>query len=103
MVPQSAVVVWPVRGLVEDVHCYFFRWSTGFRLVVERGGERLMEETYEDLRELARRAGELRSNLLNVGFAPLEPGAAGARPGLGNLLREFAREGTAALHAGPAA
>jgi hypothetical protein len=103
MVPQSAFIVWQLRGLVEDVHCYFLRRSADFRLVVERAGERLMEESYSDLRELLSRAIDLRTNLLNVGFVPVGQGSAPSQPGLEPLLLHFVREGTASLHPGPAA
>ncbi len=103
MDPETAFVVWQLRGLVEDVHCYFFKRPSSFRLVVERAGERLMEETYHDLQDLLRRAGELRRNLVNLGFTPIGLGATGAGPGLATLLRHFVREGTATLHTGPAA
>jgi hypothetical protein len=40
MVPQSAVIVWQLRGFVEDVACYFVRRPSSFTLTVERAGER---------------------------------------------------------------
>jgi hypothetical protein len=96
MVPQSAVIVWQLRGLVEDVACYFVRRASSFTLTVERAGERLSEEQYSSLSTLMGRAGDLRRSLIELGFAPTAE--SDPQPGLESLLRNFVKEGTAALH-----
>lgn len=97
MVPYSAVVVWELRGLIEDVHCYFMQRQSGYVLSIERAGERLLEELYDDFREMMARARELRTSLVRVGFQPFSQDAA-ALP-VDSLLLNFVRVGTAPLAA----
>ena len=104
MVPASAVVVWQLRGFVEDVHCYFLKSSGVFTLVVQRAGEQLLCEEFDGLAPLMTRAADLRCSLVRVGFrspAPAEDVL--AQPVLDNLLWHFVREGTASLYCGPQA
>jgi hypothetical protein len=100
MVPYSAVVVWELRGLIEDVHCFFTPRASGYLLSIERAGERLLEEVHEDFRDMMDRARELRGSLIRVGFEPLTPDEAPASP-LDSLLLNFVRVGTAPLAARP--
>jgi hypothetical protein len=101
MVPQNAVVVWQLRGYIEEVDCYFLKQPSGFTLAIERAGERLAEETFESLHETMRRAREMRTDLIDVGFAPVS--AIEPEPVLESLLQHFVREGTALLHTSPGA
>lgn len=99
MVPYSAVVVWELRGLIEDIHCYFLPRGRWYLLAIERAGERLLEESHEDFREMIGRARELRSSLVRIGFEPIsdsEPGADVSSP-VDSLLLHFVRVGTAPL------
>jgi hypothetical protein len=101
MVPDNAVIVWQLRGYIEEVDCYFMKQPSGFTLSVERAGERLAEERFESLHETMRRAKEMRKDLLDVGFTPvltIEP-----EPVLESLLMHFVREGTTLVHASPGA
>jgi hypothetical protein len=92
---HSTVVVWELRGLVEDVHCFFEpRGPSMYQLLVERAGERLLEESHDDFREMMSRARDLRSSLIRVGFEPVSARAA-ARSPLSSLLRHFVKAGTA--------
>jgi hypothetical protein len=96
MVPCSAFVVWELRGLIEDVHCFFLQREPGFLLAIERAGERLLEEHHDDFREMMSRARELRSSLVRVGFEPVTADAATTAP-FDSLLLHFVRVGTAPL------
>jgi hypothetical protein len=98
MVPYSAVVVWELRGLIEDVQCFFVPRPSGFELSIERAGERLLEEVHDDYREMMSRARALRASLVRVGFEPVSAGAATNSP-LDSLLLDFVRAGTAPLTA----
>jgi hypothetical protein len=102
MIPPSAVVVWQLRGFVEDVQCYFVRTGRSHTLAVERAGEDLLCEEFDRLADLMTRAGELRRSLLKVGFrpAPLTEELP-EQPVLESLLLHFVREGTALLHGLP--
>jgi hypothetical protein len=100
MVPESAVVVWQVRGLVEDVHCFFFPRRSGFALAVERAGERLLDETYHHFPALMARARAMKQTLIEAGFDEVEEAV--DAPSLEWLLRQFVRAGAApaaSLHA----
>lgn len=99
MVPESAVVVWQVRGLVEDVLCFFYPRRAGYALAVERAGERLLDERFDHFPSLVARACEMRQTLVQAGFEPVDE--ASNTPSLEWLLRGLVREGTAALHAPP--
>jgi hypothetical protein len=101
MVPANAVIVWQLRGFVEDVDCYFVRRFSDYTLTVERAGERLSEEQFGSLHETMARAREMKCDLMEVGFRP----AANAvvEPSLDSLLEHFVKEGTALLHASPGA
>lgn len=99
MVPQSAVIVWQLRGFVEEVDCYFVRRASSFILTVERAGECLAEEQYPSLRTAMARARELRRNLVSVGFVPVTTPSNEPQPVLEALLRHFVRDGTAAQNA----
>lgn len=103
MVPQSAVIVWQLRGLVEVVACYFVRRASSFTLTVERAGEHLSEEQYSSLRTLMDRARDLRRSLIDLGFAPMAAFESESQPALESLLLDFVKEGTAALHVSPGA
>ncbi len=96
MVPSSAFVLWELRGLIEDVHCFFFPRESGYLLSIERAGERLLEERHEDFREMMGRAHELRRSLVRVGFEPVSPDAPTTAPA-DSLLLHFVRVGTAPL------
>jgi len=96
MVPESAVVVWQVRGIVEDVHCFFYPRRAGFALAVERAGERLADEVFEHFPSLMARAREMKRTLVQAGFEPVEEAVEG--PALEGLLRRFAVAGGARLH-----
>lgn len=98
MVPYSVVVVWELRGLIEDVHCFFVPRENGYLLSIERAGERLLEEIHEDFREMMSRARELRGSLVRVGFEPVPPDATTTSP-LDSLLLNFVRIGTAPVTA----
>jgi hypothetical protein len=98
MAPYSAVVVWELRGVIEDVHCFFIRSESGYSLSIERAGERLLEERHEDFREMMSRARELRSSLVRVGFEPVSADATTTSP-VDSLLLHFVRVGTAPLAA----
>jgi hypothetical protein len=100
MVPQTGVVVWQLRGWVEDVVCRVMERSHAFTLTVERAGERLADEPYSTLEAALTRARELRGSLVRIGFAPVAAFAAEPKPVLDALLRHFARQGTAMLHLG---
>ncbi len=100
MVPQSAVIVWQLRGFVEEVECYFVKRTSAFMLTVERAGESLAEEQYSSLHETMVRARELRRSLMKVGFLPVAASAAEPQPVLESLLMHFVKDGTAALYAG---
>jgi hypothetical protein len=95
MVPDSAVVVWHLRGLIEDVHCFFFPRRAGFGLAVERAGERLLDEDYADLPPMMARAREMKDNLLRAGFIAVSPTDSTAPLQLDWLLAHFVRAGTA--------
>jgi hypothetical protein len=98
MVPQSAVIVWQLHGLVEAVDCYFVKNASSFTLTVERAGESLAEEQYTSLHATMSRARELRRSLMSVGFVPMAAFETEPQPVLDSLLRHFVKEGTAALH-----
>lgn len=98
MVPYSAVVVWELRGLIEDVHCYFTQRQGSYVLSIERAGEHLLEESHDDFREMMSRARELRASLVRVGFQPVSTDAAAGLP-VDSLLLNFVRVGTAPLAA----
>lgn len=98
MVPYSAVVVWELRGLIEDVHCFFVPRRGEYLLSIERAGERLLEEIHDDFREMMSRARALRASLVRVGFEPLPADATTTSP-LDSLLLNFVRVGTAPLAA----
>jgi len=100
MVPYSAVVVWELRGLIEDVHCFFVRRGHGYLLSIERAGERLLEELHGDFREMMSRARELRSSLVRVGFEPVTTDAT-TTPPIDSLLLNFVRVGSAPSAVGP--
>jgi hypothetical protein len=100
MVPDSAVVVWHLRGFIEDVHCFFFPRRAGFALAVERAGERLLEEDYDDLPPMMARAREMKDNLVRAGFVAVDPVSSGQSLQLDWLLAHFVRAGTASQHAG---
>ncbi len=97
MVPETAVVVWQVRGLVEDVHCFFYPKRFGFSLAVERAGDRLLDECFDHFPSLMARAREMKHTLVQAGFEPIEEAA--DTPSLEWLLRQFVRAGAAPLHA----
>ncbi|RPJ74290.1 MAG: hypothetical protein EHM24_06355 [Acidobacteria bacterium] len=99
MVPDSAVVVWHLRGFIEDVHCFFFARRAGFALAVERAGERLLDEDYDDLPPMMERAREMKDNLLRAGFVAVNPTDATEPLQLDWLLAHFVRGGTASRHA----
>ncbi len=96
MVPESAVVVWQVRGIIEDVHCFFYPKRAGFALAVERAGERLLDEMFDHFPSLMARAREMKRTLIEVGFEPVEEAV--DAPGLEWLLHQFVRRGVASLH-----
>ena len=98
MVPYSAVVMWELRGVIEDVHCFFVPRGSEYVLSIERAGERLLEERYADFREMMSRARELRSSLVRVGFEPVSADATTTSP-VDSLLLNFVRVGTAPLAA----
>lgn len=100
MVPYSAVVVWELRGLVENVRCFFLPRRGSYLLSIERAGERLLEETHDDFEEMIDRAGDLRRSLVRVGFQPTAADGASSVP-LDSLLMHFVRVGTAPLTASP--
>ena len=100
MVPDSAVVVWQLRGFIEDVHCFFFPRRAGFALAVERAGERLLDEEYDDLPPMMERAREMKDNLLRAGFVPLDPTKNSEPLQLDWLLAHFVRAGVAPYGAG---
>jgi hypothetical protein len=91
MVPQSAVIVWQLRGLVEEVDCYFLKQASSFTLTVTRAGESLAEEQYTSLYATMARARELRRSLMDVGFAPVEAFEAEPQPVLESLLLHFVK------------
>ncbi len=95
---SNAVIVWELRGLVEDVHCFFEPCRSGYLLSIERAGELLLEERHEDYQEMMSRARELRSCLVRVGFEPVSAHAPAAPP-MDSLLLNFVRLGTAPLAA----
>jgi hypothetical protein len=97
MVPETAVVVWQVRGLVEDVLCFFYPHRAGFALAVERAGERLLDERFDHFPSLMARAREMRGTLVQAGFEPIEEATQGAS--LDWLVRRFVRAGMAPRHA----
>ena len=97
MVPESAVVVWQVRGIVEDVHCFFYPKRAGFALAVERAGDRLLDEAFDHFPSLMARAREMKQTLVQAGFEPVEEAV--DNPSLESLLRQFARASAAPLHA----
>jgi hypothetical protein len=99
MVPYSAVIVWELRGLIEDVHCFFLPRERGYLLSIERAGEHLLEEVHDDFREMMERAGALRQGLVRVGFEPV-PADDSASSALDSLLLNFVRIGTAPLAMG---
>jgi hypothetical protein len=101
MVPPSAVIVWQLRGYVEEVDCYFVRLASECTLTVERAGERLIEERFASLHEAMARAREMQRDLMLVGFKPIAD--AEAEPELDTLLQHFVREGTAMLYTAPGA
>lgn len=104
MILYSAVVVWQLRGLVEDVHCFFLRCTGGFVLHVERAGELLLREDFNSLSALMDRALELRRNLVGLGLRAAEPaGIPDSSSPLEALLQRFVKNGTAALYEGPSA
>ena len=97
MIPSTAVIVWQLRGFVEDVQCFFAeRPDQGFTLVVERAGELLVQERYLDRRAMMARASALRRSLVAVGFIPISAGAHEPANALEPLLVHFVREGRAA-------
>jgi hypothetical protein len=100
MIPYSAVVVWQLHGLVEDVHCFFLTRAAAFTLVIERAGERLLQEDHKDLSTLMPRAEELRRSLVAVGFTPIGTVEVESQPILESLLQQFVLEGKT-LHFGP--
>jgi hypothetical protein len=89
---SNAVIVWELRGLVEDVHCFFEPRRSEYRLSIERAGELLLEERHDDFGEMMGRARELRSCLVRVGFEPVSEHA--ATPPIDSLLLNFVRVGT---------
>lgn len=93
----AAVIVWELRGLVEDVRCFFLRRRGAYLLGIERAAERLLEEEYVDFPAMMLRARELRSNLERVGFTPVvdDDGVAAWRSD--SLLHHFVRLGIAPL------
>lgn len=99
MVPQDAVIVWQLRGFIENVECFLVSRASAFSLVIERAGERLAEERYLSLHDTMARARELKANLLQVGFKAVSKGE--PEPVLDSLLLHFVRVGTAVLHATP--
>jgi hypothetical protein len=101
MVPPSAVIIWQLRGYVEEVDCYFVRLVSEYTLTVERAGERLVEERYASLHEAMARARQMQRDLIQVGFKPIADAA--AEPELDTLLQHFVREGTAQLYTAPGA
>ena len=98
MVPYSAVVVWELRGLIEDVHCYFVPRAGGYLLGIERAGEQLLEELHDDFKEMISRAREIRSSLVHVGFQPVSAHANADFPA-DSLLLSSVRAGTSVLSA----
>ena len=98
MLAHSAVVVWELRGLIEDVHCFFLPRGTDYLLTIERAGERLLEEHHADFQELMSRARELRSSLVRVGFEPVSADATTTAQ-VDSLLLHFVSVGTAPLAA----
>lgn len=97
MVPESAVVVWQVRGVVEDVLCFFYPRRAGYALAVERAGERLLDERFDHFPSMIARAREMRQTLVHAGFEPVEEAV--EAPGLDRLLRRFVHAGLVSLHA----
>lgn len=93
MVPESALVVWQLKGFIENIHCFFYPRRAGFALAVERAGERLVDEYYEDLNALMARAREMKETLIGAGFEPLVEKSEG--PSLDWLLTQFVRGGSA--------
>jgi hypothetical protein len=93
MVPESALVVWQLRGFVEDIHCFFYPRRAGFALAIERAGERLVEEYYDDLKLLMLRARQMRETLVHAGFEPIHE--TGDGPSLDWLFAQFVRAGVA--------
>jgi hypothetical protein len=98
MAPQSAVIVWQLRGFVEEVECYFVKHAVSFTLTVERAGERLAEERYSSLHATMTRARDLRRSLIDVGFVPVAAFDPEPQPVLESTLLDFVRQGTATLH-----
>lgn len=98
MVPDSAVVVWHLRGFIEDVHCFFFPRRAGFALAVEHAGERLYDENYADLPAMLAQAREMRANLLRAGFVPVDANPDADARQLDWLLAQFVRGGRAPQH-----
>lgn len=96
MLSNGAVIVWELRGLIEDVHCFFEPHRSGYLLSIERAGELLLEERHDDYQEMMGRARELRSCLVRVGFEPVSAHAPAAPP-MESLLLNFVRVGTAPL------
>jgi hypothetical protein len=97
MVPNAAVVVWQLRGFIEDVQCFFYRRGRAFVLGIDRAGELLLEETYDDLRELTARANEVQRSLEGVGFERVRHAEPQAHPPLELLLEHFVKQGTTPL------
>lgn len=100
MVPQSAVIVWQLRGVVEEVDCYVVKRPSAFTLTVERAGESLAEEQYSSLHDTMVRARAWRRSLMKVGFLPVAASAAEAQPVLDSLLRHFVKAGSAGMYVG---
>lgn len=97
MLSNAAVIVWQLRGLIEDVHCFFESQSPGYLLSIERAGELLLEERHDDFQAMLGRASELRSCLVRIGFEPVSAQTP-AEP-MDSLLLSFVRIGTAPLAA----
>lgn len=95
MLSCAAKVVWELRGLVEDVECFFLRRGGEYVLVIERAGEWLLEEEHDEFVAMMARARDLRSSLVRVGFTPVvvDPDA---MPN-DSLLHHFVRLGVAPL------
>ena len=94
MVPDASLLIWRLRGLIEDVQCYVLPRGMRYRLVVARAGEKLLEEDHATAHATIRRAGELRASLIGVGFEPSPADATVSAP-LDSLLNRFVRAGTA--------
>ena len=64
--------LWRLGGWLAQVECFVVEDASGFALCVERRGELLVAEMYNDIESVMRGAGELRAVMERAGFTEPE-------------------------------